>query len=141
MKKIIFVVLIVFAFVTVNRALASDKLTGHEYQLHFLTLTSFNSDNFISGIIKFSETEKTFTLTLYRKTNQSANTYDSCPYENSTINPNRFTGHTPPNIDGIGFTIIGITFGRNYLLGIFQFTMLTSPTVEELYLFLGDINY
>lgn len=149
MKKTIFIASIVF--VAFNIALASDKinrnefkaraldkLTGHAYQLHFLPLTSFNSDNFVSGIIEFSETEKTFILTLYRETDQSTITYSGCPYENSMIDPNRFIGQPPPDIVGIGFKIIGISFGRKYMLGIFQYMNISYPPVKELYLFLGN---
>ncbi len=133
-----------FAFYSVNdcanfNAGEINDLKGCSYQLYFFPLTLSDAGNFISAIIEFSETDSTFSLTLFSLGDPDGITYHDCPYEAYGYQSTLFVGHPPFDLDGAGFTITGITPGNQCLIGIFQFRLVTLQPVEYSYLFWGCI--
>ena len=115
----------------------TSNLKGHRYQLHFIPLPPRNANYFTSSIIEFSETDSTFSLTLFSVDDHIGITYHDCPYEAYGSYSPLFVGHQPDDLDCAGFTITGITLGCKYLIGIFQFRLITFPPIECSYLFRG----
>ena len=112
-----------------------NDLKGCSYQLCSFPLTLSDAGNFISAIIEFSETDSTFSLTLFSRGNPNGITYLDCSYEELGFWCTLFEGYG--GNDGSGFTITGINVVNQCLIGVFEFGLATFPPVECLYLFWG----
>jgi hypothetical protein len=111
------------------------------YRLNFIPFTPCGTERFTSGLIDFAETDGTFSLTLFSEEDPDGIAYSDCPYEayggsQSTL----FVGYSPQDLAGAGFTLTGITLGNQFLVGFFQFRLVTLPPVECTYLMLGRCN-